>query len=462
MARRDPYADPYDRRPRRRFADGGSVDDDGTQVSVNVPGAGTPLPGAVEAATAFSQKHQSRIDAREKEIRDTMEKQQLNVDQMTKILDEASSSIKRNREGRTSLPLLKMGAAMMTTPGNFGTSLGAGFGAMAEGISATRKEETDEDMKMLDLQMKKATLANAPLEQRLSYIKALQTGDIAAQRSIETAILKAQLTGNKPPTGRMALVEKLKEENPGMTTEQALAKLQELSERNAVDMQKVDRLNRERAAAGQQPLSYLDAMAEIKRNEAQAGAAGRESGTETAKAKMAYPTIEANMKETNDLIERMINHAGIDNAVGRSWANVPGLPGSPKADWEALEANLKGKIFMTAYNGLRGAGAITEAEGLKAEADALANSRKQSKEAYIENLRRYQEKLKIGLEIARIKAGLPPSEKSASATTPTSSTPTPPGQTGQTPSGQFHEGQTATGPNGAKMIFRNGNWVPKE
>lgn len=483
MPRRDPYSDPYDRKPRR-FAEGGSTEDDDTQVSVNVPPTGGPLPGALEAASAFSQKHQTRIDAREQEIRKTMEAQQLNVDQMTKILDEAAGSIKRNREGRTSLPLLKMGAAMMTTPGNFGTSLGAGFGAMAEGIAATRKEENEEDFKLLDLQMKKTTLANAPLEQRLNYIKALQTGDIAAQRAIESAIIKAQLTGKTGDTtdaknfnlwrqspgnenksyddwlkyknslkatdtedAKNYELWKKKPGNENKTFEDWFAFKQGMQARSPADIQYQTQMNKERAEQNAKaglkegdpgfkpPLSLDEANAQRKAAETTAATTARETAEAQVKAKTSLGRTEQSINKATESVDQVLNDRNLDQFVGRAQGHItsktPGIS-QDRQNFYNNHSYLVNQLFTQAIQPLigTGAGSLSDAEG-RALAQGFANLALTSDPVlYRKGLNDLKKQLHLTLEDVRRRASGQPTE-TPPARPPTEGNPTPPGQTGQ-------------------------------
>src|SRR5580765_2463229 len=95
-----------------------------------------------EAAQAmglrFRGEHQASMDARTKDVDNLFSKQQLNIDNMSKILDDTTASLKRSREGRSNLGLMALGAGMMSSPGNFGTQLGMGVKAMIPAIQQER------------------------------------------------------------------------------------------------------------------------------------------------------------------------------------------------------------------------------------------------------------------------------------------------------------------------------------
>jgi hypothetical protein len=140
------------------------------------------------------QGHRQAFQEREKERAGIEGKQQLNVDDMTKLLDETAATIKKSRAGRSNLPLMAMGAAMMSSPGNFGTQLGAGFGAMVPAIQKQRQEDDETALQLAKLGLKKGEIAAGPMDLKLKYIQALQLGDMNAIRSIETQLARAGAT----------------------------------------------------------------------------------------------------------------------------------------------------------------------------------------------------------------------------------------------------------------------------
>lgn len=137
--------------------------------------------------------------------------------------------------------------------------------------------------------------------------------------------------------------------------------------------------------------------------------AGRERAEEIGKAggKAAadLPRIIDNADMTLKLIDEVVNHKGLDKNFGVMGV-LPNLPGSEAADaWSRIE-QLRGRVFLEAFNSLRGGGAITEAEGSKAT-DAYARlQRAQSAKAAREALKDLREVVEIGKRRARTMAGL--------------------------------------------------------
>jgi len=79
---------------------------------------------------------------------------------------------------------------------------------------------------------------------------------------------------------------------------------------------------------------------------------------------------EAAAENSITLIETLLEHPGLDAAVGGT-SIFPTRPGSDAADFEARFDQIKGEAFLSAFQKLKGGGTITETEGKKAES-ALA------------------------------------------------------------------------------------------
>ena len=154
------------------------------------PGATNP-----ELAREYLATHRGDMAARAPEIDNSLSKMQLNVDSMTKMLDDTVASIKAAKSGRSNVPLMAMAAGLLSGTGNFGSQLGAGFGAMVPAIQKQRAEDEHTELNLAQLGMRKAMLQQAPLEAKLAYMKAMQTGDQSAVRAIEQSLIRAQATG---------------------------------------------------------------------------------------------------------------------------------------------------------------------------------------------------------------------------------------------------------------------------
>lgn len=96
----------------------------------------------------------------------------------------------------------------------------------------------------------------------------------------------------------------------------------------------------------------------------------KEAQVETAKTKAAEiagaPKAYDSAVQTIRVIDDLIAHPGRESATGAS-AFMRYVPASEARGYAAKEAQLKGRAFLEAYSGLVGGGAISEAEGKKAE-----------------------------------------------------------------------------------------------
>jgi hypothetical protein len=133
-------------------------------------------------------------------------------------------------------------------------------------------------------------------------------------------------------------------------------------------------------------------------------AAATERGTQQAKAAIDLPKVKQNAATALKYIQDVLDDPNLENVTG--WqANLPTVF-SASHDTESRIAQLKGKAFLSAFESLKGGGAITEAEGSKAT-DALArlNNLKQSDEGFKQALQDFRNEV-IGLvKIAEQRAG---------------------------------------------------------
>lgn len=382
-----------------------------------------------ELAEKYLGEHKTRGEKFALDYEDVMSKRQAEVENAKRILDETAAALRSGHTGagpgQMNLPLLQMAAGFFkpTRSGNFGEEFGNALSGLAGGIGKQRMGDDEFNRGMADLTLKRSSFEQEPMKDRAALLKAQQLQEEKAQQAIEVAQMKTAGGSGLSPiakieadfnAGRISrqqadeAIKKLTQTGGGSADTQAY---------NAALQYHVDRGGRK---------EDFPSPDEWKANREKEIAKGKETGTEQAKVAQTIPTLKAATEEANRLIEEMVDHPGMKNAVGVLWATAPGIPGQPKADFEAIEGNLLGRVFMRAYEALKGAGAITEAEGLKATASELPTSRKQSKEAYIRNLRQYQKWLEKGLEIANEKAGKTP-QQAPTQQAPTQQTPPPAG-----------------------------------
>lgn len=254
MADDDPYSTPYD---------------SGTGTVIAPPlAANNPT-----LAREFLEHHRGQFQRREGQVVGVENQQQANIDRMSKVLEETAAAIKAARSGRVNLPLMAFGAGMLSTPGNFGSQLGGGFRAAVPTIQADREADDKTNLNLANLAATRAGLENAPLKDRLAYIRALQTGDLAAMRTIEAALIRGQTTdanrqqqqvskalGTALDTARKLYTAENKEMYS--TAEEAEARINELT-RQQIEIQRaagidipqavVDRVLKTNAPGGQGP-----------------------------------------------------------------------------------------------------------------------------------------------------------------------------------------------------------------
>jgi len=138
-----------------------------------------------------------------------------------------------------------------------------------------------------------------------------------------------------------------------------------------------------------------------------AGAAkSKEIGEAEGQAVVNLPTAIATAESTLKTIKQLEEHPG-----KKSWgafgagAMLPDLPGTNTKGFAALVDQVKGQNFMTAFQSLKGAGAITEQEGQKAEKAQARLDRAQSEKDFDIALKDLKDVVAAGMQRARQKAG---------------------------------------------------------
>jgi len=109
-------------------------------------------------------------------------------------------------------------------------------------------------------------------------------------------------------------------------------------------------------------------------------------------------------------------HAGFNTAVGVS--GITGgfglagfVPATDTTDFKERFKQIGGQTFLAAYETIRGAGQITEQEGAKATAALNRMSLAQSEVEFVKAAREFEENVTKGMELARKRAGMPPSQQ---------------------------------------------------
>jgi hypothetical protein len=210
------------------------------------------------------------------------------------------------------------------------------------------------------------------------------------------------------------------------TFEPLTGKLTELSKINktATPGEKmVDARARENIAISQEKLKREGEPA-FQQTLAAAKATGEAIAKGDVAAKQALPRIISDAQMALDVVDQMVGkqevrdskgkliqaatkpHPGFENAVGATW--LPGarfVPGTDAASFQALQDQVEGTAFLSAFEALKGGGAISEKEGAKATAARLRMTLAQDEKEYVKAAREFQEVVRVGVQNAQRKAG---------------------------------------------------------
>lgn len=127
-----------------------------------------------------------------------------------------------------------------------------------------------------------------------------------------------------------------------------------------------------------------------------------------AKAEIDLPRIVDNASLALKTIEQIKAHPGRATGTGAIGLVAPSIPGTQARGFANLVDQAKGKVFLEAFNSLRGGGQITEAEGAKATQALARLDRAQSQGDFDSALADLGEVVNLGLQRAHISAGLRP------------------------------------------------------
>jgi hypothetical protein len=276
-------------------------------------------------------------------------------------------------------PLFQMGAGVLGAP-NIGQGLMQGSQAAAGFAQNRRKAQREDELFPLQKQLMQAQIKKA------------------AEPASSDDIREFQFARNDGFTGSFADWMKQKREMNGATAQQVTWGRDAAG--NYVPMQ----ASRDgKLVQSVLPPGVTPVPAEVLAFER---ASAKEQGEALGKARATLPSAETNAKLMLEAIQ------GVRNLDPKVMATMTGTFTGvlPNVSKEAVDAQAKidqvqGKAFLAAFDGLRGGGAITEAEGAKATA---AVSRLQAMrvgtEAYKRALDDVEKEVTALLELARKKA----------------------------------------------------------
>ncbi len=145
--------------------------------------------------------------------------------------------------------------------------------------------------------------------------------------------------------------------------------------------------------------------------EAAAQEANRVRQVEQAKADVSPTATKVAAVDTArdalGIINQALTHPGLKTATGIQGTVDPRnyISGTDATNFRVLMDQVKGSVFLDAYKDLRGGGAITDAEGAKAEAAKARINRAQSPDEFVKGLNEYKSIVERGLARAQERAG---------------------------------------------------------
>lgn len=144
----------------------------------------------------------------------------------------------------------------------------------------------------------------------------------------------------------------------------------------------------------------------VKGQQAEAAASGKIRGEDVATAQANYGALEATANNTMQTIDALLaNEEGMNNATGVIQSQLPTVRQST-ADFLADLDKVKGSAFLQAFQNLKGGGAITEIEGVKAENAIATLQTSQSAPKLRQALKDLKQIVSDGLERTKRKAGI--------------------------------------------------------
>lgn len=360
------------------------------------------------AAQGFLSQYRERGRRARGQFEEIMAQRRAAIDEARAAIDQTIATMRERQAGGAggiNLPLLSLGSAMLAGPGaggrqsTFGEDLARGLGAMGTTIRAQRMSDVDFERGVAELQRRKADLTDKPLAdaQSLAGRDALAAETSAA--ALERALIKAGGEGATPAKIKEFHEWRKAPGNEGKTFQDFLKwRADELG------ADKTPAKLREFAEWKKTPGHENKSFAEFLQDTARVTAGGKETGRSQAEIAQSLPGIDANIEQMTASINSLLNHRGLEKSVGLT-SLLPDIPGGPAADFNALLETLKGQAFLTQFDKLRGAGAITEAEGKKATDAIGALSTRQSPKQFREQLGVVLGILNKGREVARQKSG---------------------------------------------------------
>ncbi len=142
---------------------------------------------------------------------------------------------------------------------------------------------------------------------------------------------------------------------------------------------------------------------EHKQSVAAATATGAIEGKAMTEARIDLPTVKSNATYLTGIIDKAMTHPGREAATGKS-SYLPTIRGTDRQNFEVLQDQIQGKVFMQAYQSLKGGGQITEIESEKATQALARLNAAQSEEEYLNALTEFKTEIQRLTALAESRA----------------------------------------------------------
>lgn len=274
-------------------------------------------------------------------------------------------------------PLFQMGAGVLGAP-NIGQGLMQGSQAAAGFAQNRRKTQRDDELFPLQKQLMQAQIKKA------------------AEPASSDDIREFQFARNDGFTGSFADWMKQKREMNGQTAQQVTWGTNPAGEYVAMQASRDGKLVQSQLPPGVTPVP-AEVLA-FRRADA------KERGEAVGKAKSALPGVEANAKLMIDALDGVKNDPYLPTMTSPIYGRLPNVTAEAVASQARID-QVQGKAFLSAFDALRGGGAITEAEGAKATAAiSRMHALPVGSDAYKKAIEDVKTEIQSLVEVARKKA----------------------------------------------------------
>jgi len=169
------------------------------------------------------------------------------------------------------------------------------------------------------------------------------------------------------------------------------------------------------APSARPTLADIQKQKEIEKSQREVAETGaKEESKKLADMRIALPKTERATASALKVIDDVLTHPGFSDVIGMPniLTGIWSAPTTDARNFKTKYEQLKGKAFMEAYNGLRGTGSISEAEGMRAEtAIAALNDPYISEKEFKRNAEIFKTTMRNGIDNERLQVGQEPRYK---------------------------------------------------